>query len=191
MGKETNPQKSATVQARNESKYSFLTRGTVSYVPENQSRGSPSIVMQEGAVPSDTHQPVLQPVHGDYYLPPGGLPVISGALGRNVYGVLAAETPDVEVPAIDPGERILSHPLSNARVKFNKDGTLSIRGDPEVTIGNGDDSATISLNEDGSISINGGTEGAITDVTADTTTDADGHVTDVTLDITREDTILI
>lgn len=42
----------------------------------------------------------------------------------------------------------------------------------------------VEINDNG-ISIGGNGDGAIVDITANTTKDADGHVTDVTLDITR------
>lgn len=169
MAKNTNPHVSAGKKARGATEYGFLTSGAVSRSPSEQNQGNPSVVMQEGANPADSIQPVLQPVHGDYYIPPTGLPVVSAPYERNNYAVIAAETPDTPVPTLNPGERIISHPLSTAHVKFNEDGTLDIVGDATVRI-------------------NGGDQGAVTNVEI-ASTNSEGGAT--SLDITRNDNILI
>lgn len=170
--RETNPHSNATRSSEEATNYAFLGQGTVSTARDGQSGGQHHVTVQESRVPADAELPVIPTVHGDFYIPPEGAPVTISPLGNNDYAVVGAPVPAVSTPSIDPGERILSHPLSEANIRFNKDGTLDIHGDVQVTI-------------------NGGTQGAITDVSVNTTTDSDGHVTDVSLNITRNNDILI
>lgn len=172
MSDNTNPQVNARRTAQQETQYSFLTQATVSSAESGQSGGNPTVTLQEAAVAADTSQVVLQPVHGDFYIPPAGLPVVSAPFTKNEYGVVSAFTPETTTPTLDPGERILSHPVSGANVRFNKNGTIDIAGDATVRI-------------------NGGSQGIVTDATASTTKDGDGHVTSVSLNLTRDNNILI
>lgn len=160
MTQRTNPHTNAEQESRDAVQYSFLTTGRVSSVPQTQGSGLHHVTVQESGAPSDRPLPVLPQVHGDYYVPPNGAPVMVTAGERDQYFVTAAGIPDIDTSSYVPGERILSHPLSGANVRFNEDGSIDIHGD-----------ATVRIND--------GTNGAITDV--QTTKDTDGHVTDISL----------
>jgi len=145
MSQDTNPHTNAVVKSRNEDQYSYLTFGRVTTSPDGQEGGAHHVVVQESAAPSDEPIPVIPDAHGDFYIPPEQTPVAVVPTGKNNYAVIGAPVPPVDTANIDAGERIVSHPLSKASVKFNKDGSLDIRGDTTVRI-------------------NGGTAGAVTDV---------------------------
>lgn len=172
MAPKTNPHSNAHEKSRENVQYSFLRYGTVTSASKATDKAGYNVTVQESSVPSDQTLPIVPTVHGDFYVPPEGTPVSIAPRGENNYAVVGAPIPAVSTPDLEPGERIISHPISGANVKFNEDGSIDIRGDADVTI-------------------NGGTEGAITDVEAVTETDADGHVTSVSLNITREDSIKI
>lgn len=167
MKRETNPHENAKQAALHETKYSFLSTGRVSSAATQQSNGQHHAVVQESAAPSDKAIPVFPDVHGDYYIPPKDTPVVVASFGKNDYAVVRTGIPEVETPTLDPGERIVSHPLSDSHVRFNKDGSLDIHSTNEVRI-------------------NGGTQGVITDVE---TTTSDGYLTSITL--VREDSIKV
>lgn len=172
MTEKTNPHVNAGRRSKSALGYSFLRYGTVSTAKSASTGAEHSVTVQEEGVPADRRIPVVPTVHGDFYVPPESAPVLVAPFGQNDYAVVGAPVPATDIPQIEPGERIISHPLSSANVKFNKDGSIDISGDAEVRI-------------------NGGEQGAITDVEAVTETDADGHVTSVSLNITREDSIKI
>lgn len=153
-----NPQQASKETTRRGLKYAFLQSGRVTRAPDTTADGQHHVKVQESAAPVDQPIPVIPQVHGDYYIPPEGAPVITAARGENQYNVIGAAIPQVETPTISAGERIVSHPLSDAHVMFNADGSLDVVGDAEVRI-------------------NGGTQGIITDIN---TTTADGYVTSVT-----------
>jgi hypothetical protein len=168
MGR-TNPHQNSKVDAQKETAYTYLTTGRVTTALDTQKDGLHHVIVQESAAPNDEAIPVLTQAHGDYYVPPEQMPVVVAPRGKNDYSVVASAVPNVQTPDLDPGERIISHPLSEAKVKFNADGTLDIVGDATVRI-------------------NGGDQGAITDVQAGGT-NSNGGIT--SLDITRNPDILI
>lgn len=165
----TNPIENANQESEHVSQYAYLTTGRVTSSPRGQSDGAHHVVVQESAAPSDEPLPVLPSVHGDYYVPPEGAPVIVSPMSKNDYAVIAGAVPATSTPNIEPGERVLSHPESGANVKFNNDGSIDIHGDATVRI-------------------NGGDQGAITDVQPGGT-NSNGGIT--SLDITRNNDILL
>ena len=64
-------------------------------------------------------------------------------------------TANDSLPNFEPGERIVSHPLSDGYVKLSKDGTIEVNADSDVVI-------------------NGGSTKAVTDVTIDSTNSEGG-----------------
>lgn len=164
---DTNPFDDSLKKSRDETEFAFLKRARVSSV-ESQSEGQHTVSVQRNGIVVSTDAPILNPVHGDYYIPPSGAPVMTVPSSRNNHNVIATYTPPVPTPSLQPGERVVSHPLSTASVKFNADGSLDIQGDAKIRI-------------------NGGGVGVITDI--DTTTDSDGHVTSI--DLVRNDNITL
>lgn len=145
MTNRTNPHENAQQQSRDALRRGYLSFGRVTSAPDTTSDGQHHVTVQETSAPSDEPLPVLPGVHGDYYIPPVGAPVGVIPRGPNRYNVIAAGIPQVQTPTIQAGERVISHPLSNANVKFNADGSVDIWGDSTIRI-------------------NGGTQGVITDV---------------------------
>jgi len=166
----TNPHTNAERAADSKAQYSFLSTGRVTTAPDGQSNGAHHVVVQESGAPADEPIPVLPTVPGDYFVPPEGAPVVVSPIAKNKYAVIATSIPStVETPEIDPGERIVSHPMSEAKVHFKNDGTLEVHGDQQVVI-------------------NGGTNGAITDVTGNDTS-GDGNINEI--NITRNNDVLL
>jgi len=164
-----NPQQSAKDTSKRAVQYAFLNSGRVTSAPDTTADGQHHVKVQESAAPVDQPIPVIPQVHGDYYIPPEGAPVITAPRGQNEYDVIGAAIPQVQTPTISAGERILSHPLSNAHVMFNADGSLDVVGDAEIRI-------------------NGGTQGIITDVQI-ATTNSNGGAT--SLNVVRDSNIKI
>jgi hypothetical protein len=169
MSNRTNPHENARVKSHSSLQYAFLRTGTVTSAPDGQSNGQHHVAVQEAGITSDGPLPVLPSVHGDFYIPPEGAPVTIAPTIENEYMVVGAPVPPVDTPTLDPGERVISHPLSGAHVRFNKDGSIDIKGD-----------ATVRIND--------GNEGVITDVQAGGT-NSNGGIT--SLNITRDSNILI
>jgi len=164
----TSPHDDATASARESNRYTYLDLGVVTSV-DVDGNGQPSVFVQETRVPADQAVPLAQSVHGDLYVPPEGTPVVVAYLDENEPVVVATALPNVDTPALSGGERIVSHPLSNARVAFNADGSLDVYGDTTVRI-------------------NGGSTGIVTDVEiADT--NSNGGAT--SLSVVRDDSILV
>jgi len=160
MTQQTVPHESAQTTAESVREYSFADIGIVTSTPTQTPDGAHHVAVQETRIPADTPLPVVPPVHGDFYVPPEGTPVLVIYTGENRGVVIGSPVPQTTSPAVTGGERILSHPKSDANVRFNTDGTLDIYGDTTVRI-------------------NGGSKGVVHDVS--TTTDAQGHVTSVSL----------
>lgn len=183
----TNPQQSSQEFSKDSTRYAFLSTGRVTTAPTGQSDGAHHVFVQESAAPSDRPLPVLPSVPGDYMVPPEGSPVVVSPVSENQYAVIGAGVPAAtSKPSLDPGERIVSHPVSEANIHFNTDGSLTVHDDNGSEIGlaaTGD----IEIDSNNNVVINGGTNGAITDV--NTTKDIDGHVTDVS--VVRNDSILL
>jgi hypothetical protein len=178
MPDRTVPQVDSTDSARSATEYTFLDVGVVTSAPTTEADGQHHVTVQETPTAPDEPIPVLPTVHGDYYVPPEGAPVVVGKTGRYDGAVVGVAIPPTDTPTLEAGERILSHPLSTAHVRFNADGSIDVTSEGD---------ASVRLRADGTLVLNGGSQGIVTDV--QTTTDADGHVTDVTL--VREDSIQI
>lgn len=166
----TNPHQSSSEFASDAMEYAFLSTGRVTTAPTEQSGGAHHVFVQESAAPTDQPLPVLPTVAGDYYVPPEEAPVVVSPIDQNTYAVVGTGIPSTaEHGAIDPGERIISHPLSDANIHFHTDGSLDVNSSNEVRINNG-------------------SQGAITDVSA-ASTNSNGGIT--SLDITRSENILL
>lgn len=173
----SNPYANASRQEQSVRDDRKLQIGYVNTVPQQGSNGLYHAEIDGNLV-------TLQPTaHGDLYIPPQGSQVLYYETREDEYVTLqSAYTDTNSPPSIYPGERVLSHPLSDSRVYFQRDGTCTVRGDG----GN-----TVTLKPNGDVVINGGQTRAMTDVSASTTTDGDGHVTDVSLNITRSDSVYL
>jgi len=202
MTDRTAPHSTANASSRDQAKYTYLDSGFVTSVvdenpetPELEHDGPPAVVVQEAQVPADQPIPVAPTVHGDYYTPPEGAPVLIGYLSENDPIVIATGVPDTDTPDVKAGERILSHPLSTAHISFGENGSLTVRNDGESAVQLNDDgtvtvennSGSIEMEDDGTVIINNGSKGVITDII--TATDSDGHITDITL--VRNSSILV
>jgi len=122
--------------------------------------------------------PILTNVHGDIHPPlPDTQVVIARRRGGRPLVLGTAYTTEDSLDPYVAGERVLTHQLSDAKVHFEPDGTLTVQNGDGTTV-------TIDGSE---VSVDGGTQGVVTDV--NTTTDSDGHVTSISLE--RSDTLLV
>jgi len=171
MPRETPPREQATETAQAQQAYSFLDVGVVTSAPTQTEDGQHHVTVAETRVPSDQPIPVVPPVHGDYYVPPEGVPVLVAYTDENDAIVRGSPVPEVQYQDIEPGERVLSHPLSTAAVRFRADGGIEVVGDA----GN-----AVELDSDGTITINGGDTNPVTDVQIDST-NSNGGATSLSL----------
>jgi len=169
MTQETVPHESAQTTAEAVRAYSFADVGIVTSTPTQDADGAHHVTVQETRVPADEPLPVVPPVHGDFYVPPEGTPVLVIYTGENDGVVLGSPVPKTNTATVEGGERIVSHPQSDANVRFNPDGTLDIYGDTTVRI-------------------NGGDTGIVTDVEIDSTNQYGGATS---LNVVRDSNILI
>jgi|APHM01.1.fsa_nt_gi hypothetical protein len=173
----------AAKQASDErNSYTYLDSGWVTSAAET-ARGPPAVYVQSISVPNDRPVPVAPAVHGDYYVPPEGSPVLVGYRQENDPVVIASGVPNTRTPAVSPGERVLSHPLSDTNVLFTNDGSLHIvqNDGPSIKLQSNNEteisSSTITIdanniqiadntNVGGAIlNMYGGTKGSVKDVT--------------------------
>lgn len=179
--------------------------------PQNEQVSSPidtsSVIGLEGATVIDTeshsegdnigHEVKIKPdtidstltadvavgLLGDVTIPEVGNRVIIGYRVSSSPIVLGTRYRDSEtIPDFEPGERIIGHPASDNYIRLQNNGTIHVES------GGG---ATVELQTDGDVVVNDGSTKPVTDVTVNTTTDADGHVTDVSLNITRTSDVFI
>jgi hypothetical protein len=119
----------------------------------------------------DVRAEILVPSHGTVTMPEEGDRVLVIHRRDDQPMILGERYEEFEdVPAYEPGERIVGHPASDSHVHFREDGSILVSGH------NGN---TIELQTDGTIVLNDGTNNPVTDVS--TTTDGDGHVTSISL----------
>jgi len=161
MVDETNPYEVADERGQQATTESKLSVARVSTVPSTTTSGLYHVEVRSLQYPDGEVALLLPTVHGDIYFPREGDDVLVRERDDNTLVVLKAVNTDVTVPSIKVGERVITHPASDARVYFEADGTLHVDGDVDVVI-------------------NDGTQRPVVDV--DTTTDGDGHVTGITLD---------
>lgn len=116
---------------------------------------------------------ISQPSEGDF--------VVIGYLRSDQAVVLGyTYTRFTSPPQYDVGDRRVSND-EDSHVTVEEDGTIVV--DAEGT--------TVEVETNGDVTIDGGGTKPITNVTANTSTDADGHVTNVSLDITRADGVFV
>lgn len=194
MVDETVPHEQSEAVADAQQAYSFLDVGVVTSAPDQTEDGAHHVTVAETRVPSDTPVPVIPPVHGDYYVPPEGTPVLLAYVEENDPVVIGSPLPPTDSENVTAGERVVSHPLSQAAVTFADDGGVSVVGDNGNNIAIGADGTItlsgsgneVELQTDGTVVINNGDRGAVTDVTIDET-NAEGGATK--LKISRNSTI--
>ena len=179
MVDETVPHEQSEAVADAQQAYSFLDVGIVTSAPDQTEDGAHHVTVAETRVPSDTPVPVIPPVHGDFYVPPEGTPVLLAYVEENDPVVIGSPLPPTDSEDVTAGERVVSHPLSSAAVKFADDGTVQLLGD---------DGTNVAIDPDGTVVINDGDQGAITDVSP-SGTNGNGGITG--LDITRNSDILL
>lgn len=139
---------------------------------------------------------------GDRYVPPQDDIVESEVLIARragefavVIGSIYTEDGTFDSKGYKPGERGISHPLTDAEIFINKSGAMRIENDfgqqirleDNRVIIESDGGKTVEVN-DSQVIIDGGTQGIITDVTGSDTTGS-GDID--TLNITRDNDILI
>lgn len=176
MATERNPHTESRRQASEQTEFVKLKGGVVTNVPDDVQDGHGVEVRPDGM-----DRPVTCVVSvtadGDVYIPPSGSNVVIGFRRRNAPVVVASEyVADTSIESTAPGERRVSHPLSDAEVYFDENGVLHVEADDgtELTITNGE------------IHLGGNTQGVITDVQAGST-NSEGGIT--SLDITRSSTV--
>jgi hypothetical protein len=190
MTSDTNPQDAAYRRSQESLTHAFLLDAMVSSAPEDHDFGAPEVGVQHTGATVARDAPVLPEVHGDIYIPPENYPVYSLPGFKNDYNVVKSSIPNVDVPQIVPGERILSHPLSGSHIMFQEDGSILIRGDAgtnsqrQEIVWNAD--GTIDVRANTEVRINDGDTAAVTDVTI-ASTNSEGGATD--LAVHRNDTV--
>jgi len=108
--------------------------------------------------------PVIVPVHGDVNVPIVNARVLVGYLRGNRPFAIPAYYGDEDVRPYDVGDRILGHPETDARMKIDNDGNITVvdaNGNEVVTDdGNGDtivknnSGSTVKLKSNGDVIIN-------------------------------------
>lgn len=179
MPQRTIPQADSDAAAEAAREYAFFDVGIVTSAPTQDSDGAHHVAVAETRVPSDQPLPVIPPVHGDFYVPPEGTPVLVAYTGENDGVVIGSPVPKTATPDVDSGERILSHPLSESSVRFRPNGAV------EIVAANG---PSVVLQADGTVVINNGTQGAVTDVSIASTNDAGGATS---LSVSRNSDVLL
>jgi len=179
MVDETVPHEQSETKAQAQQQYSFLDVGIVTSALEQTAGGAHHVTVTETRVPTDNSIPVIPPVHGDYYVPPEGTPVLLAYTGVNDAVVIGCPLPPTDSETVSAGERVISHPLSSAAVRFDTDGTVHLLGD---------DGTSVVIGSDGTITIDGGSNGAVTDVTIDETNDQGGATS---LNVERNPNVLL
>lgn len=134
MPRETPPREQAADTAQQQQAYSFLDVGVVTSAPKQSQAGQHHVAVAETRVPADQPIPVIPTVHGDYYVPPEGTPVLVAYTDENDAVVVGAPIPETDKPSLTAGERVISHPLSTAAVVFDEDGGVTITDDDETQI---------------------------------------------------------
>lgn len=185
----TNPFTKSEREAAQAVKHGHLQRGSVTTsIRLDDSDGFIGSVFGDTIHGQTTPSPLVVPVHGDAYAPPEGYDLLYGELLNGRVALGAFDDNDTSHPPVEPGERVLSHPVSDSYVKFNADGSIDVYGDSSVTV---DASGDVSITPSGDVNIGSASTQAITDVSLSTTTDADGHVTDVSLTVERSNSVYL
>ena len=155
--------------------------GTVVSVPTETGPTGSQHTISVSPEHSDSEVPaiVTESTHGDAHLPTVGTSVLClVAMTGSVYVIQRTYRTEDSVATTVPGERRLSHPLSDSHITFHEDGTLTV---------NGDSGTTVTIESNGDVVINGGSTAPITDI--QTTTDGDGDITSI--DVTRADGVFV
>ena len=137
-----------------------FSRGFVSVSPLSTD-GVPTVEVTSIRYPTGVEATVNVNSVGDQILPPEDTSVLLYEADDKDVRIVAILNELSDVQSITVGERVLTHPASDARVYFDETGTLHVDGDTDVIV-------------------NGGSTRPVTDVT--TTTDGDGHVTSISLE---------
>jgi hypothetical protein len=179
MPQRTVPHADNVATADESREYAFCDVGVVTSTPDQTADGAHHVTVAETRVPADQPIPVIPPVHGDYYVPPEGTPVVVAYTDTNDGVVIGAPVPQAGTPDIEGGERILSHPLSASSVRFTPNGDVELVAS---------DDTSVVLQADGTVVINNGTQGAVTDVAIDSTNSNGGATS---LNVVRNPDVLL
>jgi phage gp45-like len=197
MNRDTSPREHATDTAQIQQAYSFLDVGVVTSAPIQTEDGQHHVTVAETRVPSDQPIPVVPPVHGDYYVPPEGVPVLVAYTDENEAVAVGAPIPEADKPSLKAGERVISHPLSTAAVVFDEDGGITITDDDETQIHADADGkcrvkaseATVTVTKQGTIEATAadGTSVTVANQTLTVNNGSTPVVTDVSISSTNSD----
>lgn len=174
-----------------------MKTGTITSVHKDTDADKISVTVQADIGQEYRRIPFVTSAPGIYYIPTVGEHVVVYDRGDGTRAAMhpkpAAQSPPA-VPDISSGEYGIVTD-DGAFVLIRNDGSIVIDG-KKITVGDSDqvviDGSNVTVGNGGEVHVDGGTikfgaggKDIITDVSANTTTDADGHVTSVSLDITR------
>ncbi len=133
MTEETNPNDASQISARRLRNQAFVTKGRVSTADKDQGGRQHNVEVQQSGQTISNEVPVLTRVHGDMYIPPQGSPVAMAPDDNGEYMVIGVPLPDTDSnTSVNPGERIISHPLSKTHLRWNEDGSFKLRAECNV-----------------------------------------------------------
>jgi len=176
MSADRNPQKASRRHAVEASDVIRLKGGVVTNAPSDADDAHAVQVRPDG-MDRTVGCLVGVPTQGDVSVPTEGTDVVFAFRKRNPPIIVAVEyTTEASLTSTLPGERRLSHPLSDAEVYFDDSGVLHVSADDgtELTITNGE------------IHLGGSSDGVVTDVQAGST-NSEGGIT--SLNIIRSNTV--
>lgn len=129
---------------------------------------------------------VVVPNKGDISTPnPGDTIVVGYTKGGFAvcFGVLYTRQERSQVPSYTKDERVIGHQATDAEIRIQEDGSVTIFAD------SGDKIEVDTA--DGSVRVNDGTNPVVYDASVSTTTDVDGHVTSVTLNLSKSNKLKV
>lgn len=129
MTQNTNPHERTKEVTETQMQRAFLVHGLTTTAPDPQGDGVHHDFVQEVGVSVDAGKPVMPTVHGDFYVPPENSPVYIASTSKHEQNIVGVPVPKTKTPKISPGERILSHPLSTASIRYNSNGSLVAKDD--------------------------------------------------------------
>jgi hypothetical protein len=132
------PQETASKLASRALDTSRFQLGYVTATPYPQSSGAFHVEVKTEKYPEPAIAQLHPEVHGDFYLPPEGAPVLLRELADGEFVVVKSFYNAEYLPdSIEPGERVITHPASSARVYFDSDGRVHVDGDATVVVNDG------------------------------------------------------
>lgn len=127
---DTNPHDNADSIAQLRTKLAYLTKGTVAEAPRDQTDGQHHVSVQQDGEIIANDVPVITRAHTDSYIPPNGSPVYMAADANGDYVVVGTPVPHKKYNTVmQPGERIISHPLTKTHARIYENGSVDVIGD--------------------------------------------------------------